>query len=72
MNRVLCIFWIFLFCFSPILPQTSDSKVISFTLNDCILKTLENNFDIAFEAFNPGLNGLSLQKTREKYLRPVL
>ncbi|MFC2166872.1 TolC family protein [Acidobacteriota bacterium] len=68
MNKTFFFFLIFLFCLSPIFPQTSESKVIDLTLNDCILKTLENNYDIAFEAFNPGLNGLSLQKTREKYL----
>ena len=68
MNKVICFLWIFLFCFSPIFPQTPESKVINLTLSDCILKTLENNFDIAFEALNPALNDLSLQKTREKYL----
>ena len=46
----------------------SESKVINFTLTDCILKTLENNFDIAFEAFNPALNELALRRSREKFL----
>ncbi|MCJ7582552.1 MAG: TolC family protein [Candidatus Aminicenantes bacterium] len=68
MNKILCLFWIFLFCFSPIFPQTSESKVINFSLNDCILKTLENNFDIAFEAFNPALSELSVRRSREKFL----
>ena len=68
MNKTFCFIWIFLFCFSLICPQTSETKVIDLTLNDCILKTLENNFDIAFEAFNPALNDLSVRKSKEKFL----
>ncbi len=68
MKKIFCFLWVFLFCFSPIFPQTSETKVINFTLNDCVLKTLENNFDIAFEAYNPALGELSIRRSREKFL----
>lgn len=68
MKKIFCFLWVFLFCFSPIFPQTPETKVINFTLNDCVLKTLENNFDIAFEAYNPALSELSIRRSREKFL----
>ena len=67
MKKILFI-WFILFSFIPLFPQTQDLKVINLTLNDCVLKTLENNFDIVLEAFNPTLGELSIRRSREKFL----
>ena len=67
MKKILFI-WFILFSFIPLFPQMQDLKVINLTLNDCVLKTLENNFDIAFEALNPALSELSIRRSREKFL----
>ena len=61
MKKILFI-WFILFSFIPLFPQMQDLKVINLTLNDCILNTLENNFDIAFEALNPALNELAVRR----------
>lgn len=57
---------VFLFLFRPSFPQ--DKETLSFTLEDCILKTLKDNLRVAVEVYSPGLADSYVTKARELFM----
>ena len=49
--------------FKPSFPQ--EEKVLSFSLEDCIVKALKDNLTVAVEVYNPDLADVSLTKAKE-------
>jgi len=52
--------------FKPSFPQ--EEKVLSFSLEDCIVKALKDNLTVAVEVYNPDLADSSLSKAKEFFL----
>jgi hypothetical protein len=52
--------------FKPSFPQ--EEKVLSFSLEDCIVKALKDNLTVAVEVYNPDLADASLAKAKEFFL----
>ncbi len=57
----------FIICAALLHSQEKPRETVQLTLNDCILKALENNLDIAVQAYDPEISELSLNQTREVY-----
>jgi len=51
-------------------PQEAPAqeKTLSLTLEDCILKTLKNNYDLAVQVMNPELSDIAVSLAQEKFL----
>lgn len=52
--------------FKPSFPQ--EDKALSFSLEDCIVKALKDNLNVAVEVYNPDLADASLTKAKEFFL----
>ncbi len=52
--------------FKPSFPQ--EDKALSFSLEDCIVKALKDNLNVAVEVYNPDLADASLAKAKEFFL----
>ena len=50
----------------PSFPQ--EDKALSFSLEDCIVKALKDNLNVAVEVYNPDLADASLTKAKEFFL----
>jgi len=48
-------------------PAQSNQKTIPLSLDDCILKTLKYNLNLAIEVLNPQLAEINVSRAREKY-----
>ncbi len=48
-----------------------EKKVLSLSLEDCILKALENNLGVAIEVLNPELADISVSRAQERFLPSV-
>jgi len=49
--------------FKPSFSQ--EEKILSFSLEDCIVKALKDNLTVAVEVYNPDLADASLSKAKE-------
>jgi len=52
-------------------PQTAppaQEKTLSLTLEDCILKALKNNYDLAVQVMNPELSDIAVSLAQEKFI----
>lgn len=57
-----------IFMFIPSLySQEKTVETVQLTLKDCILKALEDNLDIAVQAYDPAISDLSVNQAREVY-----
>jgi outer membrane protein TolC len=56
-----------LFLAASSLAQQKE-KGLSLSLEDCILKAMENNLDVAIEVLNPELADISVSKAQEKFM----
>lgn len=54
-------------CVALLHAQEKPAETVQLTLKDCILKALEDNLDIAVQAYDPEISELSLNQTREIY-----
>jgi outer membrane protein TolC len=68
MKKVIFAASLIFFCLAFVFSQEKESEAISLTLNDCLLKALENNFDVLVEAVNPEIKEFSLRQSREKFM----
>ena len=59
---------IFIFSFVLENQAQTDPGNIALSLEDCILKALKNNLNIAIEKLNPRLSNISISQAKEKYL----
>lgn len=46
----------------------SNEKTIALSLEDCIVKTLKQNVNVAIEVLNPKISSLAVSQAKEKYL----
>jgi outer membrane protein TolC len=60
-------FFIFLTLFMAI-TSFAQQKEKTLSLEDCILKAMENNLDVAIEVLNPELADISVSRAQEKFL----
>ncbi len=68
LKRTLGIFvFLTLFLAASSLAQQKE-KTLSLSLEDCILKAMENNLDVAIEVLNPELADISVSKAQEKFI----
>jgi outer membrane protein TolC len=56
------------FCFNLLFAQQQSPDQIRLTLNDCLIKALENNFDILVEVLTPEISEFIRRGYREKFL----
>jgi len=68
MKKLLLTIGLIFFCVSFLLPREQKAERITLTLDDCILKALENNLDISVEAFNPEISEVSIIASREAFM----
>lgn len=56
------------FCFAFLFSQEQKPEQLRLTLNDCLIKALENNLDISVEAYRPEINEFSIREYRERFI----
>ena len=56
-----------IFCFGVLYSQEKASETVQLSLMDCILKAMEDNLDIAVQAYDPAIADLSVNQAREIY-----
>lgn len=54
-------------CVYPGFSALADSEDVEMSLQNCLLRALENNLDIAVASFDPEISDVSIQQAREKY-----
>jgi outer membrane protein TolC len=54
-------------CFCSLYPQEKSAETIPLTLKDCILKAMEENLDIAVQAYDPAISEISVTQAKEIY-----
>lgn len=67
MKKTVILFGIILMFTAFLYSQEKTAEKIQFTLKDCILKALEDNLDIAVQAYDPAISDLSVNQAREIY-----
>lgn len=67
-KRTLGIFFLFLVFFTSGLQAQTAEKTLSLSMEDCILKALEYNLNVAINVLTPQLSEVSLAASREKWL----
>ena len=68
MKRLIFTAGLTLLCFAFPFAQQQRPDQVRLTLNDCLIKALENNFDILVEAFTPEISEFTIREYREKFL----
>jgi len=68
MKKVIFAASLIFFCFAFVFSQEKESEAVRLTLNDCLLKALENNFDILVEAINPEISEFSIRESKEFFM----
>ncbi len=66
-KRIIGIFMSVLFCLSAASPGQQE-KTISLSLEECILKAMENNLGLAVEVLSPELADISVSLAKEKFM----
>jgi len=54
-------------CFTSLSAQERPLEKIELTLRDCLMKALENNLDIAVQAFDPEISSFALRQQKDVY-----
>ena len=52
---------------TPPAPGAEDQKTLNLSLDECILKALKNNLDLAVQVMTPELSDLAVSLAKEKY-----
>lgn len=66
-KRYVAIFVLFIFYLTAFLPG-QEEKALSFSLEDCIIKAMENNLGLAVNVLNPELADISVSLAKEKFM----
>jgi len=75
MYRFLLIIILFVsitFCVSSASRAQTNQKAVMLSLEDCIVRALKHNLNVAIEVFNPRLADISLSLAQEKYLPQLI
>ena len=67
-KRVIGFFIVSVFWLATISPAQQKEKHYSFSLEDCILKAMENNLGVAVEVLSPELSDISVSLANEKFM----
>ena len=65
--KILGIPIIILFCFSIVSPCTGE-EILSLSLEDCIVKAMENNLKVAVEVYNPEMADVSVTQAKGLFM----
>jgi outer membrane protein TolC len=71
MKKVIFATSLVLFCVAFVFSQEKESEAVRLTLNDCLLRALENNSDILVEAVNPEISEFSIRESKESFMPQV-
>ncbi|MBS3818239.1 TolC family protein [bacterium] len=55
-------------CVSAFSQSTQEEKTLPLSLEDCIVKAMENNLGVAIEVLNPQLSDIRVDSAKEKFL----
>jgi len=58
---------VIVFCLGHLYSQEKAIETVRLTLKDCILKAMEDNLDIAVQAYDPAISDLSVNQAKEIY-----
>lgn len=67
MKKAVILFGIILMFTAFLYSQEKTAETFQLTLKDCILKALEDNLDIAVQAYDPAISDLSVNQAKEVY-----
>ena len=67
MKRTIFLIGVVIFCFGHLYSQEKAMETVQLTLKDCILKAMEDNLDIAVQAYDPAISDLSVSQAKEIY-----
>jgi len=67
-KRVIGVFIVSVFCMATVSQGQQEEKSLSLSLEDCILKAMENNLGVAIEVLYPKLADISVSIANEKFL----
>jgi len=67
MKKAVILFGIIFMVVVSLYSQEKASESVRLTLKDCILKVMEDNLDIAVQAYDPAISDLSVAQAREIY-----
>jgi outer membrane protein TolC len=67
MKKMIVLIVVIFFCFGHVYSQEKASETVQMTLKDCIVKAMEDNLDIAIQAYDPEIADLSITQAREIY-----
>ena len=68
MKKIIYSLGLGLVCFSFLFAQEQKLDELRLTLNECLVKTLENNLDISVDAFTPEIREYSIRELRERFM----
>lgn len=68
MRKIFLVFGLIFVCLALLFSQEQKPEPIRLTLNDCLIKALENNYDILAEAFTPEISEFTVREAREFFL----
>lgn len=68
MKKFMLTIWFLFFCFVFLSSQVKKGERIELTLNECIVKALENNLDISVETYNPEISEASISQAKNEFL----
>lgn len=67
MRKPICSIGAVLFCMNFLFSQAPPQETFELTLKDCLLKALENNLDIAVQAYDPEISSFSISQQKQAY-----
>ncbi len=68
MKKIIFVATLMFVCLVFVFSQEKESEAIRLTLNDCLLKALENNFDILLEAYSPEISEFSIREYKGLFM----
>ena len=68
MKKIIFVATLMFVCLVFVFSQEKESEAIRLTLNACLLKALENNFDILLEAYSPEISEFSIRESKEFFM----
>lgn len=67
MKKTMLLIGVIIFCLGYLYSQEKAMETVRLTLKDCILKAMEDNLDIAVQAYDPEISELSIHQAKEIY-----
>jgi outer membrane protein TolC len=68
MKKIMYSLGLGLLCMSFLFAQEQKPDELRLTLNECLVRALENNLDISVDAFTPEIREYSIRESRERFM----